>query len=187
MPTANHVPPLRFLTALTACSTVRPAGLLHPAADPGVRRVSGLARLCFQSRLPAFLTDAIPFEAFPSSPVARCFHLAFPLAVSPPRGVRLQGFADAESVAGRMRFRSRLARCSHGLWFQAVVPRSPTVPGSAVRGRNPRCLGIPMPGRVLELGAKPAFARPRRFRLRWPPRLEEARSPPQSYRLPLAR
>jgi len=34
------VPPLSFLTTSTACSTERPAGLLHPATGHGVRRVS---------------------------------------------------------------------------------------------------------------------------------------------------
>jgi hypothetical protein len=38
---AGPVPPSRFLTALMACSARSFAGLLHPAADPGVRRVSG--------------------------------------------------------------------------------------------------------------------------------------------------
>jgi hypothetical protein len=37
---AGPVPPSWFSTTLTASSVVRPAGLLHPAADPGVRRVA---------------------------------------------------------------------------------------------------------------------------------------------------
>jgi hypothetical protein len=36
----HRVPSSRFLTAPTACSLSRFAGLLHPAADPGVRCVS---------------------------------------------------------------------------------------------------------------------------------------------------
>jgi len=36
------VPPSRFLAVLMVCSAESLAGLLHPAADPGVRRVSGL-------------------------------------------------------------------------------------------------------------------------------------------------
>jgi hypothetical protein len=41
---SGHVPPPRFLTALTVSSEWRGAGLLHPAADHGVRRVSGSHR-----------------------------------------------------------------------------------------------------------------------------------------------
>jgi hypothetical protein len=41
----HHVPPAWFRTTSAACSASKVAGLLHPAADPGVRRVSGhLAR-----------------------------------------------------------------------------------------------------------------------------------------------
>lgn len=39
VPPFELVPPARFLTALTACSTGRLPGLLHPGADPGVHRV----------------------------------------------------------------------------------------------------------------------------------------------------
>jgi len=41
---SSPVPPPRFLTALTACSTRVPAGLLHPATDREVRRVSVVQR-----------------------------------------------------------------------------------------------------------------------------------------------
>ena len=41
LPGVAHVPPAWFLTTSTAFSAHRLAGLLHPAAGPGVRRVSG--------------------------------------------------------------------------------------------------------------------------------------------------
>jgi hypothetical protein len=57
LPGAAHVPPAWFLTTSTASSAHRLAGLLRPAAGPGVRRVSG--------RSPP--RDGEPFEGFPSS------------------------------------------------------------------------------------------------------------------------
>jgi hypothetical protein len=57
LPGVAHVPPAWFLTTSTAFSAHRLAGLLHPAAGPGVRRVSG--------RSPP--RDGEPFEGFPSS------------------------------------------------------------------------------------------------------------------------
>jgi hypothetical protein len=39
---ARHVPPSRFLSATAAYSSPLPAGLLHPAPDPGVRDLSGV-------------------------------------------------------------------------------------------------------------------------------------------------
>ena len=41
MPMTPHVPSSPFLTTSTAFSRSKPAGLLHPASDPGVRPVSG--------------------------------------------------------------------------------------------------------------------------------------------------
>jgi hypothetical protein len=60
------VPPSRFLTVLMACSARSLAGLLHPAADPGVRLVSGFSlHPCGFQPSPSSRTRA-PFEAFPS-------------------------------------------------------------------------------------------------------------------------
>jgi hypothetical protein len=56
---AGLVPPSRFLAALMACSARSFAGLLHPAADPGVRRVSGF---CLGS-LAGSRVSAVPFGA----------------------------------------------------------------------------------------------------------------------------
>jgi hypothetical protein len=44
VPTSNRVPSVWFLTTSTGSSARRSAGLLHPAADPGVRRVSRVCR-----------------------------------------------------------------------------------------------------------------------------------------------
>jgi len=38
LPNGRHVPPSWFLTTSTVCSTLRPAGLLHPAASRGSSR-----------------------------------------------------------------------------------------------------------------------------------------------------
>jgi len=63
------VPPSRSLTALTVFSIVDSAGLLHPAADPGVHRVTAPSP---RARGPGSVTshDAQPYEAFPSPAAA---------------------------------------------------------------------------------------------------------------------
>jgi len=45
MPLAAHVPSAWFLTTSTVCSELTVAGLLHPAARHGVRRVSSASLL----------------------------------------------------------------------------------------------------------------------------------------------
>jgi len=42
LPRSELVPPMPFLPASTVFSARQPAGLLHPAADHGVRHVSGV-------------------------------------------------------------------------------------------------------------------------------------------------
>jgi len=44
LPSFKRVPPLPFLPASTVYSTMDRAGLLHPAAGPGVRQVLGSLR-----------------------------------------------------------------------------------------------------------------------------------------------
>jgi hypothetical protein len=62
---AGPVPPSRFLTALMACSARSFAGLLHPAADPGVRRVSGFCLGSLTgSRVSAFPVGASTLRSF---------------------------------------------------------------------------------------------------------------------------
>jgi hypothetical protein len=59
------VPPSRFLTVLMGCSAESFAGLLHPAADPGVRRVSGfLLRSLAGSSESAVPTGASTLRSF---------------------------------------------------------------------------------------------------------------------------
>jgi hypothetical protein len=66
----------------------RLAGLLHPAADPGVHRVSAHCQTC-PSWLPRFPTDASPSRAFPSrAAVPRVAAWPCPLAVADVRGRR---------------------------------------------------------------------------------------------------
>jgi hypothetical protein len=84
------VPPSRFLTALMVSSTELLAGLLRPAADPGVRRVSGpswsLSRAPSSRPSP---TARAPFEAL-SSTAAVSLSLVFPPGRSCPPAVRLR-------------------------------------------------------------------------------------------------
>ena len=72
----NHVPPPRFLTAMTACSARRATGLLHPATDLGFAAFHAAQHLHpllprdsrtrdTRTALPA--TRFTPFEDFPSS------------------------------------------------------------------------------------------------------------------------
>jgi hypothetical protein len=87
LPRAGLVPPSRFLTALTAFSVVDSAGLLHPAADPGIHRVSGrLLRPCGFKKLACH--DAGPFEAFPSPAAIRSLRIP---TLSP---FAIQGWSD---------------------------------------------------------------------------------------------
>jgi hypothetical protein len=53
------VPSSRFLAVLMVCSAESLAGLLHPAANHGVRRVSGL----FQGSLAGSVTEVVPTGA----------------------------------------------------------------------------------------------------------------------------
>jgi len=78
-PTSSPVPSPWFLATSTACSASQLAGLLHPAAGPGVHRVSRASRL---TRHPIALardggstgpipTVLSPLEGFPSSAAVR--------------------------------------------------------------------------------------------------------------------
>jgi len=105
------VPPSRFLAALMVCSAGCLAGLLHPAADPGVRRVSSrLSGVLADSGPRALLADALALRSFSFARSRSPFGVSCPLAVRRPgdRSVRLQGVApQVESVASR--------RCCHCL------------------------------------------------------------------------
>jgi len=105
------VPPSWFSTTLTAFSAVRLAGLLHPAADPGVRRVPGSFVVPVRSEAEASscsgkgsFRDAPPFEVSPRSQ---------PSAVSPrfSRTPALLPFAFRRRFGSRAFLRDRV----HGL------------------------------------------------------------------------
>jgi len=85
------VPSSWVLTTSTACSTTRPAGLLHPASDPGVRLVlprrthpakgsplPAPSRCHQRSVLPCRLSGSfLPMSAQPRC--RRCAHMSAPL------------------------------------------------------------------------------------------------------------
>jgi hypothetical protein len=77
LPRVGRIPSPRFLTASTACATRKLAGLLQPAADPGVHRVLLHPRLRYRSRdrtSPPVLHPpelSPPSAASPASPQAR--------------------------------------------------------------------------------------------------------------------
>jgi hypothetical protein len=97
LPGTSRVPPSRFLTALTAFSVVRAAGLLHPAADPGVHRVGSSALALRPGERPSrcvTLRRVSLASSLPLSP-GSC-----PLIVRHPRTARSRGLALlVESVA----------------------------------------------------------------------------------------
>jgi hypothetical protein len=64
LPRAGPVPSSRFLTALTVYSVSILAGLLHPAADPGVHRVPASSFLPCGFRIP-LSTMLDPSKRFP--------------------------------------------------------------------------------------------------------------------------
>jgi hypothetical protein len=101
LPRAGPVPSSRFHTALTVYSVVDPAGLLHPAADHGVRRVAAPRRFPCGIRfggLPRRLTLR-SFSLSSSSPLSRDF---CPLADYPSKDGSTSGpFSAGESVASQ--------------------------------------------------------------------------------------
>jgi len=64
LPRVGRVPSSRFLTVLVVCSACCLAGLLHPAADPGVRRVSGCVAGSLRFRWRALLFGALALRSF---------------------------------------------------------------------------------------------------------------------------
>jgi hypothetical protein len=114
LPRPGLVPPLPFLPASTVCSTWHFAGLLHPAADPGVRHVSGLSS---RGAVPDFSSrrsgGAVPVSG--RSPVA-------------PEGTAVsRPSADHAALCARPRgivlaFAARLAFVSLGPFPMALHP-----------------------------------------------------------------
>jgi hypothetical protein len=145
LPHLAHVPLLPFLPASAVYSSRVCAGLLHPAADHGVRPVSGREPTSIAEamgcRSPTVLTDVTPFEAFPSAQSGTVslrhdwhdHHRPSPLAVSPvgrqsgPTGLNLRG----------------LTRCRVRCSTPAVADEaSPMLPWDSST-RSLRCRGEP--------------------------------------------
>jgi hypothetical protein len=84
--TSTPVPPAWSLTTSTVCSAPEPAGLLRPASDLGVRRVSypRVPRLRRDGGDPRGLprSAVIPFKGFPSSAAVPHHCSRCPLAVA---------------------------------------------------------------------------------------------------------
>jgi hypothetical protein len=107
LPHSRLGPPSWFLPTLTVSSSMDFAGLLHPAADPGVHRVSASAtRLA--TRLVRFPDGASTLQSFPLPSSRSCVTAGrFPLAVAGlppgrPRGLPpLVSPLHLPSVAGR--------------------------------------------------------------------------------------
>lgn len=135
MPTSPAVRPRRF-SRPRRFHRNRPRGLV--ASHCRSWGSSGFLQPCDQSRTATFLTDASPFEAFPSAPgghrhqaiaglftecsrpsrgwpssVLRTGRNLHAIEKSPPP----QGLPDAESVALEPRCRDHRARCSLGFLF----------------------------------------------------------------------
>jgi hypothetical protein len=105
-PDSNHVPTAWFRTTSPVCSAVHPvtgaaanpplltiplrvAGLLHPAANRGVHRVSQW--LLLLPGLAAVLAMLLPLEGFPPSSAVPCHHGPCPPAVPSLRCSDLAG------------------------------------------------------------------------------------------------
>lgn len=120
LPHVTHVPPSWFLTTLTACSTYRSTGLLHPAAGHGVHRVADPRHSC-RFAVPRCLTlQSIPLPGqllprhrgtMPPCPCATCVR---------PRGTSRRS-SDRESVVTTRRHRlaALVALLGFPLWCRA--------------------------------------------------------------------
>jgi len=102
---AGPVPSSWFHTTLAVSSVVHPAGLLHPAADPGVRRVAA-STVPMPRHLPGLDLPRRSTLRSLSTPVAvRRVSTVLPdaclLAVHHPKMARLQGFSPRDGFTGR--------------------------------------------------------------------------------------
>jgi hypothetical protein len=160
LPHTVHVPPTWSLTTSTASSSETLAGLLHPAPDPGVHRVSARAVAPACGLPPTSLGLVPPLRCSPSSAFPACAaEPASPPAPAPSPLLRHACRADLEALL-RTRVRGttaalprRCARCAHGLPF-LELPRSEAVASS--RGPMP-CLR--RPARRSPFGSLPSACR----------------------------
>jgi hypothetical protein len=135
------VPPPRFFTAWTVFSVVDLAGLLHPAADPGIHRVPAFSGSSCDSPVLSF-HDASPFEAF-SSPAAFRSLRSLPSYRSPSKDGPISGSFSA----GRVRRLSHVlphVEARGSLGFLRVVFRlssswSPVPKDGVQGGSGSRC------------------------------------------------
>jgi hypothetical protein len=137
------------------CSACCLAGLLHPAADPGVRRVSGRpsGSLRFRRGVPS--SSALqPFEAFPLS-------AAVPLSRAPaflPFAFRESGRFDCKALLhGSSPPRQQVlppavARCFLGLFFHKLRKKVHLFAISTARSQRPCRGGSSFPTCRLSLG-----------------------------------
>jgi len=124
LPRPGLVPPLPFLPASTVCSTWHFAGLLHPAADPGVRHVSGRSG---RDAVPDFSVrrggGAVP--AFVRSPVA-------------PEGTAVSR-PSADHAAPSARPRGAVLTCAARLAFVSLGPFPMALHPSELSPRQQLC------------------------------------------------
>jgi len=104
LPRASPVPSSRFCTAWTVFSVADPAGLLHPAADPGVHRVAA-----FPDFLAVFSSEPStvrhPSKRFPRQQPPPLWRL-LPSGRSPSKDGSTSGrWSAGESVASQTRCR----------------------------------------------------------------------------------
>lgn len=124
LPRTGHVPTSWFLTTLPDFSVVNPAGLLRPAADHGVHRVSTLSRI----------PRGLQLSGLPRRSTLRSFSLAsshplpgfYPHTVDLPKKTRSQGFCPLrESVASHQCCHSWKLVAPLGFSFSNHVLRLP--------------------------------------------------------------
>lgn len=170
LPGFTLVPPLPFLTASAACSALRAAGLLHPAADHGVRQVVGLGRgsACSSCRLSGLCRPPL----HPSMP--RCGH-CWSRHVQPklPVQARLaRSLTRHPTVAGDVPGTPEMVP-NHGPCSLALHPSKSFPPSQLVRVTAYRCpLAVdssgpgppPPPDKLLAApNSAPSEPRPRGF------------------------
>jgi len=183
---SSPVPPSRFLAVLVVCSACCLAGLLHPAADPGVRRVSGRPFGSFRfRRVVPFPSTPPPFEAFPLSaavPLSRA-HAFLPFAFRKSGRFDFKALLHGSSPPRQKVLPPAVARCFLGLFFYETRKRvhlfrhlrralEAAVPWGLVLSHVPPALGLLAKSR--DSGFGPCDPRP------WPGRWCGCRCPCRS-------
>jgi hypothetical protein len=166
-PSAALVPPSPFLPASTVSSTNRFAGLLRPASDPEVHRVSAHRR-----RMPA-TASALPHRRLPSR--AFPFRGAAPASPRGPAPLSFSGNTGAtsrpcsarKSVAATARGRTALLDALLGFpTWSPSGPRSLSHPANEVRGAPQTCASAGRSAGSIRASCATAARRPRPRRVR---------------------